>query len=136
MFASCVSPAVSTEKAEKALASSPAIDLSLPKDGKIHINVNLGSKAKKDKPKGDGAAGITAGVGGLKLAPPPSAAAASSSAADKKKDKKKEAGGASGTSSHIAHPLTSSTARTSVLTARCAAICVVLCCVSTGRRTG
>jgi len=84
-----------TEKAEKALSSTPAIDLSLPKDGKIHINVNLGSKVKKDKPKADGAAGITAGVGGLKLAPPPTAGA-SSSANDKKKDKKKEAG-ASGT---------------------------------------
>ena len=86
----------STEKAEKALASTPAIDLSLPKDGKIHINVNLGNKAKKDKPKADGAAGITAGVGGLKLAPPPTASA-SSAAADKKKDKKKETGGPSGT---------------------------------------
>jgi len=83
-----------TEKAEKALASTPAVDLSLPKDGKIHINVNLGSKAKKDKPKADGASGITAGVAGLKLAPPPTAAASSSSA-DKKKDaKKKETGGA------------------------------------------
>ena len=97
VVALCVS-VFSTEKAEKALASTPAVDLSLPKDGKIHINVNLGgSKAKKDKPKADGAAGITAGVGGLKLAPPP-AAGASSSAGDKKKDnKKKEAGGPSGT---------------------------------------
>ena len=89
----------STEKAEKALASTPAVDLSLPKDGKIHIN--LGNKAKKEKPKAEGAAAITAGLGGLKLAPPPTASASSSAGADKKKDKKKEP--AAGTYDEHAH---------------------------------
>jgi len=74
-----------TEKAEKALASTPAVDLSLPKDGKIHINVNLGGK-KDSKAKKDKGEGITAGMGGLKLAPPPAGGAVT----DKKKDKKKD----------------------------------------------
>ena len=75
------------------------MDLSLPKDGKIHIN--LGNKAKKEKPKAEGAAAITAGLGGLKLAPPPTASASSSAGADKKKDKKKEP--AAGTYDQHAH---------------------------------
>ena len=81
----------STEKAEKALSSTPAVDLSLPKDGKIHINVNLGNKdKKKTEKKTDG--GLSAGMGGLKLAPPPSKAAEG----DKKKkaDKASENGAA------------------------------------------
>jgi len=82
----------STEKAEKALASTPAVDLSLPKDGKIHINVNLGNKNKdKKKEKSDG--GISAGLGGLKLAPPPTAGS-SGEKKDKKKDKKDDVFGA------------------------------------------
>jgi len=87
------------EKAEKALSSSPAIDLSLPKDGKIHIN--LGSKSKDSKKKekenkSDG--GISSGLGALKLAPPPSSSSPNSSSSSstsgstdkKKKEKKKE----------------------------------------------
>jgi len=89
------------EKAEKALSSTPAIDLSLPKDGKIHINIpskGKDSKKKENKEnKSDG--GLSAGIGALKLAPPPagsantsssSSSATSSSTDKKKKDKKKD----------------------------------------------
>jgi len=87
-----------TEKAEKALSETPAIDLSIPKDGKIHIN--LGGKKEKEKkkePKSDG--GISSGIGALKLAPPPSgssssttttSSSSSSSGEKKKKDSKKD----------------------------------------------
>jgi len=86
------------EKAEKALSSTPAIDLSLPKDGKIHINIpSKGSKKKENKEnKSDG--GLSAGMGALKLAPPPtsgspnaaSSSTSSSSSTDKKKKEKKK----------------------------------------------
>ena len=86
-----------TEKAEKALASTPAVDLSLPKDGKIHINVNLGTKGKEGKAKKESnnnnktTEGITAGLGGLKLAPPPSGGSGAAPKKEKKKDGKDDA---------------------------------------------
>jgi len=85
-----------TEKAEKALASTPAVDLSLPKDGKIHINVNLGTKAKEGKAKKESnkaADGITAGLGALKIAPPPSGGSSAAPKKEKKKDGKDDAQG-------------------------------------------
>jgi len=74
-----------TEKAEKALANTPALDLSLPKDGKIHINLGGKAKAKKDKD----VSSLSASVGQMKLAPPPAGGVAAS-ATKEKKDKKKE----------------------------------------------
>jgi len=91
------------EKAATALSSAPAIDLSLPKDGKIHINLK-GKEKEKEKKKesnkgGDG--GLSSGMGALKLAPPPSNTTTHNSSTtatttttttttDKKRDKKKE----------------------------------------------
>jgi len=77
-----------TEKAEKALASTPALDLSLPKDGKIHINLGSKSKAKKDK---DTASSLSSGLGQLKLAPPPAGGATTTSTKEKKEKKKESA---------------------------------------------
>ena len=86
-----VAPVLSGEKAEKALASTPAVDLSLPKDGKIHINVNLGNKEKKKEKKTDG--GLSAGMSGLKLAPPPAGGAGGGEKKKEKKESKKEENG-------------------------------------------
>jgi len=85
------------EKAEKALSTAPAIDLSIPKDGKIHINLKTKDKDTKEKKKTDG--GISSGLGALKLAPPPSGSSGNSNnssssstaaAPDKKKKDKKD----------------------------------------------
>lgn len=141
------SPLLSTEKAEKALASTPAVDLSLPKDGKIHINVNLGNKGKeKKKEKSDG--GISAGLGGLKLAPPPTGGS-SADKKDKKKDKKEDAFGAApagagkaATSDKQQHATRhtqaalSSVLYSSLLTLSCVSLHLVACCVASARMTG
>jgi len=96
-FKVAVQDQINGTKVEKELPSGPALDLSIPKDGKIHVN--LGKKTgKKDKDKNDAASAISAGLGGLKLAPPPSSSSSSASSssisptasASKEKNKKKE----------------------------------------------